>query len=132
MYSSLSLSLIPVWVRLLSVLALSSTLSSCAIHSNLNIPAGQEFVLGGNGNGRFKVELNNTGQPEVEVLEDFASGKVVTIGKLAPNAKSKRRFSSGSAAILRNPTDQDALVKVRITGDLRLGMVYEDAGQELR
>jgi len=111
---------------LISIFCLALCLSSCVIRSNVGVPARQEFVLGDNGHGAFKVEAKNTGDVPVEVSERYRNGSSSEGQVLQPGEEAILRFAANSAAILRNDNDQDALVKVKITGDTGLNMGYED------
>lgn len=101
--------------------------AGAAINSNLTIPAGETFELGGGQEGSFAVTGRNTGPVAVEVLgraEGAAAG--VLRGVAAPGASLDATFTSGETALLRNTsTARAAALQLRITGDTSsLGMGY--------
>ncbi len=101
--------------------------ASAAITSNLQIEAGETFVLGGGQEGSFTVTGRNTGPVPVDVLgkgEGAAAG--VLRGTVAPGAMLEATFASGEAALMRNTSDsKTARLKLTITGDTSsLGMGY--------
>lgn len=114
---------------LLGLLAASAlaVAASAAINSNLTIPAGETFALGGGQEGSFTVTGRNTGPVAVEVLgqaEGAAAG--VSRATIAPGASLEARFASGETALLRNTSaTREAALKLKITGDTAaLGMGY--------
>jgi hypothetical protein len=101
--------------------------ASAAIRSNLTIPEGETFELGGGQQGSFTVTGRNTGPVAVEVLgkaEGAAAG--VMRATVAPGASLEAAFASGEVALLRNTSASEAAqLKLRITGDTSaLGMGY--------
>lgn len=101
--------------------------ANAAITSNLQIEAGETFVLGGGQKGSFTVAGRNTGSVPVEVLGK-AEGAAVGVrrGIAAPGAMLDATFATGEAALLRNTSDsKSARLKLTITGDTAsLGMGY--------
>ncbi|GAA3967860.1 hypothetical protein [Hymenobacter antarcticus] len=105
---------------LLPLLALAGT-----IHSNLFIEPGKQFILGGDQLGAFKVAAKNVGTVPVEIRERPKGGG--TFGKvtLAPGQSGVLKFAAGSTAVLLNPSATKANLDLTITGDTKLGMIYE-------
>ncbi len=109
-------------------LALTSTLLAAPIslHSELFIEAGKLFVLGGGQAGAFTVAGKNVGTVPVEVQERPLSGPTATRGTLAPGQRARLTFAPGSAALLLNPSAENAHLSLDVTGSTRaLGMTYE-------
>ena len=67
---------------LLGLLAASAlaVAASAAINSNLTIPAGETFALGGGQEGSFTVTGRNTGPVAVEVLKLKITGDTAALG----------------------------------------------------
>lgn len=98
-------------------------LSCSALKSDLTIQPGKAFLLGGNRNGAFTVQLQNRGKVSVTVTEKFADGQTRALAVFGPGESQSVRFANGSAALLRN---NDSLLPVRlflvVTGDKNLSM----------
>lgn len=94
------------------------------IKTNLTIPSGEMFVLGGGQTGAFSAFLRNDGRVGIEIAEVTAAGDTVRVGTLLPDAVTTARFAAGSAALLRNPGGSRAQVWAEVTGDTGLGMRY--------
>jgi hypothetical protein len=114
----------PNMTRITCLLALLC-LCGCAIHSQLTLPAEQTFVLGGNGNGAFKVRVSNIGPTGVGIATRLADGQIMVFDTLLPGQSAQQRFVAGSAALLQNPQADTGFLSLRITGDVRLGMGYQ-------
>lgn len=97
------------------------------INSNLQIEAGETFLLGGGQQGGFSVTGRNSGPVAVEVLgqAEGAAAPVVR-GTVAPGGEVKADFAPGEMALLRNTSGaRGARLKLRISGDTSaLGMRY--------
>ncbi|OWP64190.1 hypothetical protein CDA63_05560 [Hymenobacter amundsenii] len=114
------------------LIGLGGLLSVCraGINSNLFIESGKQFVLGGGQPGSFKVVAHNVGNVPVELRERPKGGGVFGRAILQPGQAATLRFLAGSAALVLNPSARTANLKLRITGDTRLGMGYEPNGQK--
>ena len=97
------------------------------ITSTTLIEAGQQFVLGSSGHrGAFQVAAHNVGPVSVSVAERRADGAVRERGRLEPGQRAELTFGAGSAALVRNLGDRQAVLKFRITGSSTgLNMGYE-------
>ncbi len=97
------------------------------IISQTFIEAGQQFVLGGQQRGAFRVAAHNTGPVPVSVAERQADGTVQERGRLEPGQRVALAFGAGSAALVRNLGGRRAVLEFRITGSASsgLGMRYE-------
>lgn len=96
------------------------------VHSDLFIEPGQQFVLGGNQRGAFKVAARNVGKVAVEVKERPADGAPFSKVSLKPGQQATLRFAAGSAAVLVNSTATKANLNLRITGEANLNMSSEN------
>ncbi|MEM1055808.1 MAG: hypothetical protein AAGI52_09785 [Bacteroidota bacterium] len=98
-----------------------------AIKTNLTIPVGEMFVLGGGQENPFTAMLRNDGGATVRISEITAAGDTVSVGSLAPDATTTAFFGAGSTALLINTSDERARVWAEVTGDTNLGMRYVPA-----
>ncbi|MEM6929378.1 MAG: hypothetical protein AAF602_20735 [Myxococcota bacterium] len=99
-----------------------------AKRSNLAIPAGQTFELGGSQPGGFAVRLTNLGPTEVDVIGADGEVRRVSQGETA-----EATFAAGEMARLRNrSTQRGARLKVVYTQTTEgfLGMRYVDDAPE--
>lgn len=98
-------------------------LTACnALTSALTVQPGKQFELGGNQNGAFTVQAKNVGDVAVTISERRAGGQRLPFGTFRPGAQQTLRFSSGSTAIIDNPSDKPARLDLVVTGDTNLSM----------
>ena len=97
------------------------------ITSTTLIEAGKQFVLSSSGHrGAFRVAAHNVGPVPVSVAERQASGAVREQGRLEPGQRAELAFGAGSAALVRNLGQRQAVLRFRITGNSSgLNMGYE-------
>ena len=109
------------------LLSLSTVLALGGIHSVTTIKVGQQFVLGGQQRGAFRVKARNSGPVPVSVAERRADGTLTERGRLEPGQRAELAFAAGSAALVRNLGERDAELTVDISGDasFKMGMGYE-------
>jgi len=109
------------------LLPLSAVLALGDIHSVTTIKVGQQFVLGGQQRGAFRVKARNSGPVPVSVAERRADGALTERGRLEPGQRAELAFAAGSAALVRNLGERDAELTVDISGDasFKMGMGYE-------
>jgi hypothetical protein len=98
-----------------------------AFESNLGIPIGQQFILGGSQMRNVTVKMENRSKSAVELRIRDEKGNLTPPDTIRPRQKTKAQFPARTAAILRNIGDSDALLKVKVSGSTgNLGMSYED------
>ena len=114
-------------LTLAALLPLSAVLALGDIHSHTSIKVGQQFVLGGQQRGAFRVKARNSGPVPVSVAERRADGTLQERGRLEPGQRATLAFEAGSAALVRNLGDSQAEIDVVISGDasFKMGMGYE-------
>ncbi|TDN38285.1 hypothetical protein E4631_05995 [Hymenobacter sp. UV11] len=96
------------------------------IISQTFIDAGKQFVLGGGQRGAFRVAAHNVGPVPVSVAERRADGSLHELGRLEPGQRTELAFAAGSAALVRNLGEHQAVLDFRVTGRTSgLGMGYE-------
>lgn len=94
------------------------------IHSHLLIKANEQFVLGGNKHGQFKVKAQNKLDVAFDVAERYADGRVVVLTTLKKGDVVKHTFAANVTALFINRSDKQAEADVHITGDVGLDMTY--------
>lgn len=95
--------------------------------SNLGIPAGQQFVLGGGQIWKVKATLKNQGLSLVEIRVRDMEGVETVLDTVRPSGQASASFPARSAAVLRNLGKFEANLNVKISGPSNnLGMGYED------
>jgi hypothetical protein len=98
------------------------------IQSDLRVPPGGTFVLGGGDSGSFRVTATNVGRVAVTLGERRADG-TEAYRALAPGARARVRFAAGSAALVVNCNSAEARLDARIVGGGEgMGMRYVPSG----
>lgn len=98
-------------------------LASCSLlKSDLTVQPGKQFELGGNQNGAFTVQVENTGKVPVTITELKTGGQKIALGVFVPGAQQTIKFSSGSAALIDNGSDKSARLTLVVSGDKNLSM----------
>ena len=116
-------------VALLLSLGVRPSAGCQTIRSDLRVPAGATFVLGGGDSGSFRVTATNVGPVAVTLVERKGDGTEADRGTLAPGARAEARFAAGSAALVVNRTESDARIDARIVGGGEgMGMRYVPSG----
>ncbi|WP_400191359.1 DoxX family protein [Hymenobacter sp. B81] len=111
------------------LLVTTVSLAGDNLKSNLVIEPRKQFVLGGEQRGAFKVAAHNIGRVPVEIKERPRGGGIFGKATLAPGQRATLRFLAGSAALVLNPSDQQANLKLTVSGDTQLSMGYEPEGR---
>lgn len=75
--------------------------------SNIEIPSGQVFELGGGHRGQIDVRIENVGRDDVEVITEV--GQALRLG---PGAVTETHYGPGQMARLRNASAEAARLKV--------------------
>lgn len=102
------------------------TFSGCAfIGSTVWIQPGEEFRLGENRHGTFKVSMNNLGKEPIYLEAESLEGLVVKRDTLPGRSFKTLRFPPNTVAVFQNPGSKETRVRVRISGDTNLSMGYE-------
>ena len=92
-------------VALLATLPLLLTAAALApnsLHSQLFLAPAEQFLLGGNQEGSFKLDAYNAGKVPVSLSEQLPGGTWQPIAELQPGARTEHRFGAGAAARVRN------------------------------
>lgn len=93
--------------------------------SNLQIEGGSTFVYAGEPDaGAYTISARNVGPVPVTLLRRDGEADV-ELTTLAPGEAALQAFNPGEAALLANPADRLARLKVLVWGDTNVGMRYE-------
>jgi hypothetical protein len=112
------------YLRELAVL-LTIVFSSCASYSTINIPAGEEFVLGEQENSSFRAELKNLSSTTINIgAVDRRTGKQTQGFGLAGKGQTKLRAGRQETVLLSNPTMSAVKVRARLSKSVE-GMRYQ-------
>jgi len=108
-----------------------SLLSSCAMlsmgvfRSGVQIPAGEEFLLGEGTSEAFKLKLENTCYCDVPVETRNADGEKTSGFGLAKRGTVELTVAAGEYAVLKNPHGSTVTVNASFRGQV-YGMRYQD------
>jgi hypothetical protein len=81
--------------------------------SSLEIPAYQQFYLGGGHTFSFKATAKNTGSVPVTILLYLPNNAEKELTILEPGQEAKAEAPDGATMVFRNTTGKDARVKVK-------------------
>ena len=109
---------------ILTTLALTVLLSSCALTSNTTIKPNDSFVLGNNQHDSFRVKLKNVSKNNLEVYHAPIAGGKHSTQKVKPNDYATINVDRNTALVINNASKDTASVDLKVTGDLRLSMGY--------
>jgi len=98
------------------------TLQSCALHSRTTIGPKKAFELGDGEHGSFKASVYNDSKAAVHIYESRLAQPEKKLTTLQPGQKKTVRFGADTKAIFKNDTNQEAAVKLKVTGDTGLSM----------
>ncbi|MEM6313579.1 MAG: hypothetical protein AAF743_05805 [Planctomycetota bacterium] len=99
---------------------------SARFTSNLFIKPGQQFVLGGGQDGRYRVTAFNKRDVSVDIYARTPAGDLTPLTTVRPGESTEAILAEGEATVLvNNDTTAEANLKVVITGDTKLAMFYE-------
>lgn len=125
--------LIPAYMKLLTFLSLLVNLFSFStkqsIKSNLYIPAGEQFNLGGSQNYDYRIEAKNAGLAQVDLFLNNKT-ELIPLGELSKKESFEAIVPSGQSLIIRNNSPIKAHIKVHVKGkSSNLAMFYTEAAQ---
>jgi hypothetical protein len=101
-----------------------------SIKSNLYIPAGEKFHLGGGQNYPFRVEAKNVGLKAVELFLEI-KGVLTPLGQLDKKEIIEAVIPVNNALVINNNNNFRAHLKVHVKGKSEnLGMYYTNAQKE--
>lgn len=100
----------------LAVAALALPAAAVASHSNLQVPASDTFLLGGDQATTLKVSGKNVGTTSVVILSRVGDKETV-IATVAPGQRFAHDYAVGETALIRNQsTTEPARLSVDFTG----------------
>jgi hypothetical protein len=112
---------------LILLVGLLSSFGPQKFNSNLSIPAGEQFYLGGGQSNSFKASAKNIGTVPVELFLLLEDGDETLVLTLQPGESAKATAPAKSAMLFKNTSDQ--LAKLRVKANVKpesLSMYYKE------
>ena len=114
--------------KFITSIVLSIALSSCGVFnsltSNTSIKPNESFFLGKNHHGSFKVKLKNVSNHDIEVYFAPSEGGTHSRQVVKVNQEIRLKVDRNTAVVIENKNKDYASVDLKVTGDLNLGMTY--------
>ncbi len=104
------------------ILLAAASLYSCALTSQTTIGPNKAFELGDGEHGAFKATVKNISAVPVELCATALGGTEKKLATLQPGQQKTVRFSANTKAIFKNNNNQQANIKLKVTGDTGLSM----------
>jgi hypothetical protein len=112
---------------LILLVGLLSSFGPQKFNSNLSIPAGEQFYLGGGQSNSFKASAKNIGTVPVELFLLSEDGDETLVLTLQPGESAKATAPAKSAMLFKNTSDQLAKLRVKADGKPEsLSMYYKE------
>ncbi|MEQ1623721.1 MAG: hypothetical protein ABL870_03465, partial [Sediminibacterium sp.] len=103
---------------------------ACSMFSSLSsvttIQPKQQFVLGNNEHGNFKVAAKNISNQPIKVHFAPIDGGSHSIQTIQPNETVSLRVEKNTALVFANPSNDTINVSLHVKGDLGLSMGYQN------
>ncbi len=100
--------------------------SSCALTSGLTIEPNKSFELGSGNHGSYTVTATNKRNMPIDVYQINEQKVQTLVATLQPGATETLRVAANNTLILKNNSNDTALVNVKINGDTQLSMGYKE------
>jgi hypothetical protein len=105
-------------------------LSACSLFTSLSsvttIQPKQQFVLGNNEHGNFKVEAKNLSNQTVKIHFAPIDGGTHSSKTIQPNETVSLKVEKNTALVFANPSNETINVSLHVKGDLGLSMGYQN------
>ncbi|MEY2903838.1 MAG: hypothetical protein RLY89_2944 [Bacteroidota bacterium] len=113
-------------VLLASILVLSACSLFTSLSSVTTIQPKQQFVLGNNEHGNFKVAAKNLSNQPVKVHFAPIDGGSHSVQTIQPNETVSLKVEKNTALVFANPSNDTINVSLHVKGDLGLSMGYQN------
>lgn len=104
--------------------------SACSVFSSLTsvttIQPKQQFVLGNNEHGKFKVEAKNLSNQVIKIHFAPIDGGSHSSQTIQPNESVSLKVDKNTALVFANPSNDTINVSLHVKGDLGLSMGYQN------
>lgn len=104
--------------------------SACSVFSSLTsvttIQPKQQFVLGNNEHGHFKVEAKNLSKQAIKIHFAPIDGGSHSSQTIHPNESVSLKVDKNTALVFANPSYDTINVSLHVKGDLGLSMGYQN------
>ncbi len=111
---------------LLSLVVLSLFTSCGSLKSTTYIKPNDQFILGNNKHGSFRVKLENISKKPIEIYLAPIDGGTHSPQTLAVNQIVNVKVSANTAVVISNMTSDTAAVSLKVNGDTGLSMQYKN------
>jgi hypothetical protein len=114
--------------KLFTPIALVIFIIACSfgtIKSNTTIKPYDQFILGNNEHGKFKVRLTNNSKKDIEVYHAPIGGGKHSGQIVKPNETVTVKIDKNTALIIDNSSADTVTVSLKVTGDVGLSMGYK-------
>jgi PBP1b-binding outer membrane lipoprotein LpoB len=105
-------------------------LSACSLFTSLTsvttIQPKQQFVLGNNEHGNFKVAVKNLSNQPVKIHFAPIDGGSHSSQTIMPNETVSLKVEKNTALVFANPSNDTVNVSLHVKGDLGLSMGYQN------
>lgn len=95
-----------------------------SLNSNTSIKPNENFLLGNNEHGKFKVTLKNVSNHAIAIYFAPIEGGTYSRQTIEINQVVSTKVASNTAVVIENKSSEYASVDLKVTGDLNLGMTY--------
>jgi hypothetical protein len=96
-----------------------------SLHSTTTIKPKDQFILGNNEHGKFKVRLTNNSGQNLEVYHAPIKGGKHSGQTVKPNETVNVKIDKNTALIIDNASADTVTVSLKVTGDVGLSMGYK-------
>lgn len=115
---------------LITLFAILLLVTSCGVFgsltSNTTIKPNENFVLGNNEHGTFKVKLKNVSNHDLQIIMAPVTGGTHSPITVGPNETITVKAESNTALVVKNKSNENASVDLYVTGDTGLSMGYKN------
>ncbi len=114
-------------VNIITATILSAVIfSSCSLTSGLTIEPNKSFELGNGRHGSYTVTATNKKKMPIDVYQINEQNVQTLVATLQPGDTETLRVAANNTLILKNNSNDTALVNVKINGDTQLSMGYKE------
>ena len=100
------------------------SLTGCALHSTTYIKPNDAFILGANEHGAFKVDVENTSKTPITAEVYSLDKTILSKASISPSKQGRIKVSRDNAVHIINSSTDTIAVRLKVKGDLNLGMEY--------
>lgn len=114
----------------ITLFAILLLVTSCGVFgsltSNTTIKPNENFVLGNNEHGTFKVKLKNVSNHDLKIIMAPIAGGTHSPITVSPNETVMVKAERNTAIVIENKSNESVSVDLYVTGDTGLSMGYKN------